>query len=191
MNSGLGSVLKSFEKLFFVIFILFILVILFTNYINNRYNQNTFEVYLNGQEMRFFYTENYNNFFLTLSNNAGNKYVNNIVNNQPNSVDLTSKIELIINEYEVYNPSGIRRSYNNAYIDNWTYKKIDNANIKLEIKRMDKIIYNGEFISDLSPYINEKGRYYIHIYSTRTDVLFTSIKTHISFNVIVGGGNRE
>lgn len=189
MNSGLGSVIKLYKNLFLVIFILFILVILFTNYVTNRYNQNAFEVYLNGQEIRFFYTENYNNFFLTLSNTAGYNY--DIVKNQPNSVDLTSKMELIINEYEVYNPNGIRRPYNNIYIDNWTYKKTDNTNIKLEIKRMDKIIYNGGFISDLSPYINEKGRYYIHIYSTRKDVLFTSVKTHISFNVIVGGGNRE
>ena len=56
---------------------------------------------------------------------------------------------------------------------------------------MDKTNYKGDYINDLSKYINEKGRYYIHIYSTRKDSLFVSVKTHISFNVIVGGGNRD
>ena len=56
---------------------------------------------------------------------------------------------------------------------------------------MNKVIYDGKYISDLSPYINEAGRYYIHIYSTRKDGLFTSVKTHISFNVIVGGGKFD
>ena len=50
---------------------------------------------------------------------------------------------------------------------------------------------DGDYISDLSNIINEKGRYYIHIYSVRKDGLLTSVKTHISFNVIVGGGNHE
>lgn len=191
MNSGLGSVIKSYKNLFFVLSILLIVFMLFSMYLTNSYNQNAFEVYLNGKLMRFFYTEKYNNGFLTLSNHAGNIYGNDIFNYQPNTIDFKDKIELIINEYEVYNSSGIRRPYNKIYGDNWTYKKIDNTNIKLEIKRMNKIIYNGGFISDLSPYIYEKGRYYIHIYSTRNDNLFTSVKTHISFNVIVGGGNRE
>ena len=53
------------------------------------------------------------------------------------------------------------------------------------------MLYDGDYISDLSSIINEKGRYYIHIYSIRKDGLLTSVKTHISFNVIVGGGNHE
>ena len=187
MNDGLIMGMKSFKKFCLIIFIIIILIMFFSTYVTNRYNQNKFEVYLNNKEMRYYYHEDYSNFFLVLASIGGHV----LVFTQPNSIDLTNKIELTLNEYEVYNKQGLRRSYDYGNIDpNWEYKKVNN-NLKLEIKRMDKTIYKGDYINDLSKYINEKGRYYIHIYSTRKDSLFVSVKTHISFNVIVGGGNRD
>ena len=88
--------------------------------------------------------------------------------------------------------NGMRKNDTNGWLreSNLNYKRVTNSTLKLEIKRKNKVIYAGDYINDLSNIINEKGRYFIHIYSTRKDGLFTSIKTHISFNVLVGGGNR-
>ena len=110
-----------------------------------------------------------------------------------NKVELSDNIKLEIDEYEVYYKSGNRKSDTNGWLrqDNLDYKKVNSQNKSIQIKRMNKVIYDGKYISDLSPYINEAGRYYIHIYSTRKDGLFTSVKTHISFNVIVGGGKFD
>ena len=108
-------------------------------------------------------------------------------------IELTDNINLSIKEYEVYYKNGYRKQDTNGWLkeDNLEYKETKNSEVKIEIKRKNKVLYNGILISDLSNYIKEKGRYYIHIYSTRKDGIFTSVKTHISFNVIVGGGNRE
>ena len=92
----------------------------------------------------------------------------------------------------MYYKNGMRKNDTNGWIkdNNLNYKLVTNSILKLEIKRKNKIIYNGDYISDLNNIINEKGRYFIHIYSTRKDGLLTSVNTHISFNVLVGGGNR-
>ena len=106
---------------------------------------------------------------------------------------MSNKIQLNVDEYEVYYKSGGRKANTNGWLrqDNLDYKKVNSPDKNIQIKRMNKIIYDGKYISNLSPYINEEGRYYVHIYSTRKDGLFTSVKTHISFNVIVGGGKID
>ena len=92
----------------------------------------------------------------------------------------------------MYYKSGNRKQDTTGWLksDNYNYKKVNNSNVKLKITRMNKTLYDGPYINDLSNIINEKGRYYIHIYSKRKDGIFININTHISFNVVVGGGNR-
>lgn len=138
--------------------------------------------------MNCYYTEKYTDGFLV---NAGVESYNS-VENRTNEIELSDKMNLKVNEYEVYYKSGMRKSNKNGWLreDDLNYKLVTNSKLKLEIKRKNKIIYNGNYISDLSNIINENGRYFIHIYSTRKDGLLTSVKTHISFNVLVGGGNR-
>lgn len=139
--------------------------------------------------MKCYYYEKYNNGVMIQANSESY----NSVENQVNSIPLSEHIYLEIKEFEVYYKSGNRKSNTNGWLrqENLVYKPVHDQEIKIQIKRMNHTIYDGKFISDLSPYINEKGRYYIHIYSTRTDGLLASIKTHISFNVIVGGGNHD
>ena len=105
-----------------------------------------------------------------------------------NMENTTEKMILQINEYEVYNKAGRRVSADDywAKLNDFTYKKVDYSKIKLEIKRMDKVLYSGDYIADISNYLNENGRYYIHIYMNRKDGWFSGVKTHFSFNVIVG-----
>ncbi len=189
MNVELKEIIKPFKYLFIVMIIVIILSYSFFTNLFSNYEQNLFEISLNGKLMHCYYSEKYNNVFLIQANKGGY----NSVENSINEVELSNNMQLNLNEYEVYYKNGYRKSNNNGWLrqDNLDYKKVNNQNITMKIKRMNKVIYDGEFISDLSPYINEKGRYYIHIYSTRKDGIFTSIKTHISFNVIVGGGNHD
>lgn len=189
MDGLLGALLKPFKNLVIILLILMLICICFFTMKYSSYAQNIFEIKLNGNLMYCYYTEKYNSWLLLNATNRGYNSVSNYIN----EIDLSDKIILDVNEYEVYYKSGRRKSNDSNWYksDNFNYKLINNENLKIQIKRMDKILYDGAFISDLSDYINERGRYYIHIYSTRKEGIFTTIKTHISFNVVVGGGNRE
>lgn len=188
MDSKLNAIIKPFKYMFLGLFVEFLIVLSFFTALYSSYDKNLFEVKLNGILMNCYYTEKYTNGFLV---NAGVESYNS-VENRTNEIELTDKMNLKVDEYEVYYKSGMRKSDTNGWLreDDLNYKLVTNSKLKLEIKRKNKIIYNGNYISDLSNIINENGRYFIHIYSTRKDGLLTSVKTHISFNVLVGGGNR-
>lgn len=189
MNNKLNEIIKPFKFLFIIMITEIIICFSFFTNLFNAYDKNLFEVSLNGKLMKCYYSEKYNNaFFIQASTKSYNS-----VDNMLNKVELSDNIKLEIDEYEVYYKSGNRKSDTNGWLrqDNLDYKKVNSQDKSIQIKRMNKVIYDGKYISDLSPYINEAGRYYIHIYSTRKDGLFTSVKTHISFNVIVGGGKFD
>ena len=185
----MNSSFKLFRNLILFLVIEFFLCFSFFIIQYSSYDKNLFEITLNGMEMKCYYTEKYTNGLLI--NTGVSSY--NSVEKEINEIDLNKDIILNINEYEVYYKSGGRKRDTNGWLkqDNLNYKKVNNSNMRLEIKRKNKVLYKGNYTSNLSSIINEKGRYYIHIYSTRKDGILTSIKTHISFNVIVGGGNRE
>ena len=189
MNGELNEIVKPFKILFVVLIIEFILFFAFFTALYSSYDKNLFEVKLNNNVMNCYYTEKYTNGFLINSGSGGY----NITENQINEIDLTKPINLEVNEYEVYYRNGYRKSDNYGWVkkDDLKYLLIEDSKLKLVIKRKNNVLYDGDYISDISDIVNEKGRYYIHVYSTRKDGLFTSVRTHISFNVIVGGGNRE
>lgn len=189
MNSIIFESLKPIKYVLIISVIEFIIFFSFFTALYSGYDKNLFEIELNGKPMNCYYTEKYSNGFLV---NAGTSGYNS-VENRVNEIELTDNINLYIKEYEVYYKNGYRKQDTNGWLkeDNLEYKETKNSEVKIEIKRKNKVLYDGILISDLSNYIKEKGRYYIHIYSTRKDGIFTSVKTHISFNVIVGGGNRE
>ena len=188
MYGKLNEIIKPFKYLFLGLFIEFLIVFSFFTVLYSNYDKNLFEVTFNGILMNCYYTEKYTNGFLV---NAGVESYNS-VENRTNEIDLSDKMNLKVNEYEVYYKNGMRKNDTNGWLkdNNLNYKLVTNSILKLEIKRKNKIIYNGDYISDLNNIINEKGRYFIHIYSTRKDGLLTSVNTHISFNVLVGGGSR-
>ena len=189
MDSELTSIFKPFKFVFILLlFELFFLFTFFTNLFSS-YDKNLFEVKLNNQLMNCYYSEKFNNAFFIRAGTSGYNQVLPRVNN----VELNNQITLQVYEYEVYSKNGRRVSSPNGWVreQKLSYQQIFTKNIKIKIKRMGEILYEGEYITDLSKYMNESGRYYIHIYSVRKEGLFASVKTHISFNVIVGGGNHN
>lgn len=189
MNSYASEILIQLKKFLILIIIGIILFLPFLSALFSSYNKNLFEIKINNQLMNCYYTEKYNNTFLINASSRGYNSVENLIN----KIDLKDSIILDIAEYEVHYKSGRRKEDTNNWLrdSGLNYKKVINSEVNIEIKRMNKVLYKGEYIKDISKYINEKGRYYIHIYSKRKDNFVSSVKTHISFNVIVGGGNYE
>lgn len=189
MNDELIMIIKPFKYLLIITIIEILVCFTFFTNLYSNYDKNLFEISLNGKLMNCYYTEKYNKDFFIHASSEGY----NSVENRINKIEMSNKIQLNVDEYEVYYKSGGRKANTNGWLrqDNLEYKKVNSQDKNIQIKRMNKIIYDGKYISNLSSYINEEGRYYIHIYSTRKDGLFTSVKTHISFNVIVGGGKID
>ena len=189
MNSIIFESLKPMKYVLIISVIEFIILFSFFTALYSGYDKNLFEIKLNNTFMKCYYTEKYSNTLLINASSRGYNQVENLIN----KIDLNDKIILDINEYEVYYKSGRRKEDTNNWLrdSGLNYKKVTDSEINIEIKRKNKVIYEGEYIKDISKYINEKGRYYIHIYSKRKDNILSSVKTHISFNVIVGGGNYE
>lgn len=188
MSGELSEIFHSLKYLFLILIIALVGSLSFFTLKYSGYDKNVFEVNINGTSMNCFYTEKYNSAFLVQAQTSSLNDIEPAINN----IKLDNAMNLEVNEYEVYYKNGMRKEDTNGWHkeDDLNYVQVNN-DIKIEIKRMNKVLYDGEYIEDLSKYINEKGRYYIHIYSTRNVGLFTSVKTHISFNVIVGGGNYE
>ncbi len=188
MSGELSEVFNAFKHLFLILIITLIVSFSFFILKYSGYDKNIFEININGTSMNCFYSEKYNSGFLIQAQTSSLNDVEPAIN----SIELSDTMNLEVNEYEVYYENGKRKEDTDGWHkkEDLNYVKVDN-DIKIEIKRMNKVLYDGEYINDLSKYINEKGRYYIHIYSSRNVGLFTSVKTHISFNVIVGGGNYE
>lgn len=185
----LQEIIKPFKIIAIVIAIEFIFLFSFFTAMYSSYDKNLFTITLNDIEMSCYYSEKYTSGVFTHATSSGY----NAVENRVNSIDLKDTMNLKVEEYEVYYKNGQRKQNTNGWYkdDSLVYKKVNNSNLRLQIKRKNSIIYEGKYIEDLSTILKEKGRYFIHIYSTKNNHLFSSVKTHISFNVVVGGGNRE
>ena len=182
----------SFQNIFkyFIIGLIieFLVIFCFFTALYSSYDKNVFEIKINGNLMKCYYSEKYKSAFILGATSSGY----NSLETEINRVELSDNIKLEVNEYEVYYKNGTRKENTNGWSkdDDLDYRKVKPQDISIQIKRMNKVLYDGKIISNLSEYINESGRYYIHIYSTRKNNFFTSIKTHISFNVIIRGDNN-
>ncbi|MDD3453007.1 MAG: hypothetical protein PHN42_01850 [Bacilli bacterium] len=188
MDGELGNVFRPFKLLFIICIIEVLFVFLLSMNLASNYKKDLFTIKFNGISMKCYYQEDFKMAGITVAGSSGN---NDIINTN-NAIDLEDNMNLDINEYEVYSKGGKLISAGTGWYKNneLTYKEVNNI-ITLEIKRMDKTIYSGKYITNLNQYINEPGRYYIHIYVNRKLTITRNVKTHISFNVIVGGGNLE
>lgn len=188
MDGDLGNLFRPFKLLFIVCIIEMFFVFLLSMNLASNYEKDLFTIEFNGILMKCYYQEDFKIAGLAV---AGTASYNN-VDNTNNTIDLEDNMNLDINEFKVYSKSGKLISANDVWYKNneLTYKEVNNE-ITIQIKRMDRIIYSGEYVGNLNQHINEPGRYYIHIYVNRKVTLTRSVKTHISFNVIVGGGNHE
>jgi len=175
------------KNIVIILFIVFLVSFVFFIQLYSSYDKNIFSVKLNETEMKCYYSEKYNIAFLNVANSQGY----NSVENEINEIELKNIIKLEINEYEEYYNNGYKKNnnFNWFFNDNMKYQKTDNNINRVVIYRMNKVLYDGVPLENYSNIINEKGRYYFHVYSKRKVGFLRAIKTHISFNVIVGGGN--
>ncbi len=189
MNVGLSEVFYPFKRILIISLIVLFILLSYIILRNGIYDQNLFEIKLNDELIVGNYKENIKRNFLINFDREGYNYNNKTINR----VSLEDEMMLTINEYEVYNEAGRRVSADDYWVklEDFTYKKVDNSKVELEIKRMNKVLYSGEYITDISNYLNENGRYYIHIYVSRKDGWFSGVRTHFSFNVIVGDEYEE
>jgi hypothetical protein len=188
----LSEMFKPFIKMLLIGMVIFML--LSFNW-NNVYYKNAFKVTMNDKELYVHYYEKYKRGLIPLilgieSNYESSNEVNPIVN----EINYNDKIILSINEYEVYWKDSKDRPKNNVawqFSTIHSYEKVRLHKTKLIIKRKNKILYKGNYIKDVSKYVNAPGRYYFQTHVYRNDNFYTTITTHMSFNVIVKGDNYE
>lgn len=188
MDDSLTNIFQPLKFLFIVLLIeILFLFFLFSN-LSSNYNKNMFEIKINDNLMGCYYEEQENILGITIAGTGG---YNNAYQKK-NSINLEDNMNLTIKEFEVYYRSGRRKENPEGWKmnDKLSYKEVNNS-ITIEIKRLNKVIYRGKYINNLDDYINKKGRYYIHIYINRKESISSNIKTHIAFNVVVGGGNYD
>ena len=154
----------------FIVFgiILFIVAaaasMLFAQGSSSNYYSNEFLVSLNNEKARFIYKETFNNKVTKENHDVGENYQDTIITKGSN-------VLLNFKEYEIYDINNLRVNgtfYNKLSEERHEYKLVKN-NIKIKIKKDNAVLYEGEYIEDLTSYFREAGRYYIHIYNTRKE----------------------
>lgn len=169
-----------------------VLFFLMAGYTAN-YDKLATSIYLNGTEVNYYGSESYRNYIFPI------RIVSHFDGVHPKTdLELSDKYIINLTECEVYyKSSGLRK--NNNFGTNCgekndpelDFKIVNESDFTMQIYRKNKLIYDGEFISDVTDYISEQGRYYFHIYGKRKAGIISNVKSHLAFNVIVGGGNYE
>jgi hypothetical protein len=188
----LNEIFKPFIKMLLIG--LFIFIFLSFNW-NGEYYKNTFNVTLNNKELYVYFHERYKRGLipLILGTESGYDSANDIT---PivNEIKYSKKIILDIREYEVYwkgTNDRLKREVFFSAKNLYTFKKIKIHKARLIIKRKGNVLYDGDYIKDISKYVIEPGRYYFQTYVYRSDNFYTTITTGMSFNIIVKGDNHE
>ena len=187
----LSEVFKPIGKLIIIGIIEFF--ILFFN-LNNIYDRNAFKVSINNQKLYVYYSEQYRSVIFPFLLDARNSiHSPNAVTPVINEIKYSNNIELNLKEFEVYHKkSNTRDSADGWYFSSkYNYKETSMQDVKLIIKRKGTILYNGDYIKNISSYITEPGRYFFQVKSSRKINFYTSVKTHMNFNVIVYGDKYE
>lgn len=142
----------------------------------------------------FFYSEEYytNNFLpITLTSRTYNFELH-----PKTFVKKSNKYYLKINECEFYYDKTLYRNNHDLPQNcetNTSLKVnfVNNSSFDIEIYKENQIIYSGAYISDISKYLSDNGRYYFHIYGKRKTGFWYKITKHISFNIIIGDDEYE
>lgn len=167
----------------------FVCLFLFLTKFFSSYDKNVFEIVMNQKDIKCYYEEKYNLGFFEIASSEGY----NSVDTEINELELEEIIKLSINEYEEFYNNGYKKNdnFNWFFHDNMKYVQVKNNVKRVVIYRMNNVIYDGVPLENYYDIVGSKGRYYFHIYSERKLNLISTVKTHISFNVIIGGGNHD
>ena len=160
-----NSIFKPFISFLIILFIVFALLALFFNLMSgSNYEPNGFLISLNETKLKFIIKEKYNNKVVKGENNL-------LISYQDIIITKTDKMILNFQEYEAYNKNNFKvdGSFINSDTSNrLTYKPVKN-DVKIKIKKDGNILYYGNYISDISDYLQEFGRYYLHVYVDRKE----------------------
>ena len=159
------SIFKPFVSFLIICFIVVVLAALFSNLMSgSNYKPNGFLISLNDTKLKFIIKEKYNNKIVKGENNL-------LISYQDILIIKTDKMILNFQEYEAFDKNNFKTdgSFVNSDTSNrLTYKLIKN-DVKIKIKKDGNILYYGNYITDISDYLQEFGRYYIHIYIDRKE----------------------
>lgn len=190
MDDSISSILK--KAFIFYFCECLVLWFLMAGYTAN-YDKLATTIYINGTEINYYGNDSYRNYIFPI------RIVNHIDSMHPKTdLELSNKYIIKLTECEVYyESSGLRKNNNlgnNCGEKNdheLKFKIVDESSFTMKIYRKNKLIYDGEFVSDVTDYISEKGRYYFHIYGKRRAGIISNVESHFAFNVVIGGGNYE
>lgn len=177
------------KKSLIVIFcISFLLVVFLLISFNNSFFENKFVVTFNDQNINARYYSKYSELLLVKRVSEGRLNSYSYAYDLLNKTYLSDKYTLDLKEYEIYDRFGHRESYS-PVSSNVKTEIVEDSNVDLKIERMDKVLYEGPFISDVTDFISEEGRYYFHIYvkSKRSTTPIARVNTTLTFNVLVVG----
>ncbi len=175
-----NSIFKPFLIYILVVFIAFVLCVLYFSQLSgDKYKSNEFLVSLNNQKLNYIYREKYNNKVAKESYDLSNDYKDTVIIH-------SEKMWLDFKEYEIYDINNLKVNSgfnNNVNSEHYTYKLVNNK-VKIKIKKDNKILYNGNYIPDISNYTKEIGRYYLHIYIDRIENS-NKVNTDLSMTFII------
>lgn len=177
--------MKFYFKIVFVVLLFFFV---FVNYFfNNKYNSNYYDVLVNDEKVVFYLKEQYTKKWIPLIRytvNSKRKWINQDEDKQLNTVKLSDSINLNLVKYNCYNQDN-KEKIDCLSNDNYINKKIVNQEIYytiMTIERNSENLYTGQYISDISDYIKEPGRYYFKIV-IKNNYFFSKITSRIIFNI--------
>ena len=173
----------------------FVIFLVFNMYFSasNDYNDRKYSVSISGNVVSYRLKEEY--VFNTVPvfvhvKNWKNEFITNSSHISMVNVYL-SKPTLEFTAYECFNTYNQKRLSCSVTTNHTGIKTSDIKPHKLVIQHKDKIIYEGEYINDLSNIIKEPGRYYFNLYIKANDKFLEHISTEISFQVKFLGDKNE
>ncbi len=170
----------------FIIMVVFIgtaftLIEYLKSYSRARYNY--FEVEINNQSINIWYEEKYEKVVIPFVYKQSESKVfisNPSIDSLDNYIERQESFTIKLIEYECHNDKKNRVSCGQPNIVEKRKEIIPN-NSKLRIVFNNKIVYEGEFIKDLSKYLKENGTYTFEIVNQR-DNINNYIKFKLSIN---------
>lgn len=182
---------NKFILIFFVIFLLCNIHF----YIFNHYDKRKYQIKVDHQEITYYIQEKYTltsfPFFVHTKTKVNEMRYNEKVE-ALNEVKL-KKPQLHFEAYQCYNVHNEKKLLVPINIDLVINrkKKISLTPSKLVIQYKHKILYEGKYIEDLSPYLKEEGRYYFTLFLKKSDHLWEKTESMISFEIKFVGVDYE
>ena len=164
---------------------LFVFIFILLAY-NNSYFKNVFSIKINDVSINARYLSEFSELLFVKNTSEGRLYNYGSESELFYEIPKSDKYTLSLNEYELYDKFGHRDSFSDNNRGD-SLKEVTSSTNNMKIERMGKVLYEGPFLSDISNFITEEGRYYFHIYnkSKRKSTPFARVNTMLTFNVLV------